>query len=175
MWRLVELRYPYDQYDRIWRPASNLESQVTRTQPSIIKQVIARKHSLLPPAFVLRTSLTHPERLDFLHEDLDTGYYTYSLFLYFLEPNDSVQAGERVFYIYINNEKRLKVDILASGSRYLDVLLNFRANRFVNLTMIKASNLSQLGPICNGYEILKTLPRVKETAMEEGNFTQEYA
>uniref|UniRef100_M1D0Q8 Symbiosis receptor-like kinase n=1 Tax=Solanum tuberosum TaxID=4113 RepID=M1D0Q8_SOLTU len=165
--KVAEIRYPYDQYDRIWRPASNLESQVTRTQPSIIKQVIARKHSLLPPAFVLRTSLTHPERLDFLHEDLDTGYYTYSLFLYFLEPNNSVQAGERVFYIYINNEKRLKVDILASGSRYLDVLLNFRANRFVNLTMIKASNLSQLGPICNGYEILKTLPRVKETAMEE--------
>ncbi|WMV16941.1 hypothetical protein MTR67_010326 [Solanum verrucosum] len=165
--KVAEIRYPYDQYDRIWRPASNLESQVTRTQPSIIKQVIARKHSLLPPAFVLRTALTHPERLDFLHEDLDTGYYTYSLFLYFLEPNDSVQAGERVFCIYINNEKRLKVDILASGSRYLDVVLNFRANRFVNLTMIKASNLSQLGPICNGYEILKTLPWVKETAMEE--------
>ncbi|KAK4712022.1 hypothetical protein R3W88_006535 [Solanum pinnatisectum] len=165
--KVAEIRYPYDQYDRIWRPASNLESQVTRTQPSIIKQVFARKHSLLPPAFVLRTALTHPERLDFLHEDLDTGYYTYSLFLYFLEPNDSVQAGERVFYIYINNEKRLKVDILASGSRYLDVVLNFRANRFVNLTMIKASKLSQLGPICNGYEILKTLPRVKETAIEE--------
>lgn len=77
-----------------------------------------------------------------------------------------------MFYIYINNEKRLKVDILASGSRYLDVVLNFRANRSVNLTMIKASNLSQLGPICNGYEILKALPRVKETATEEGNFTR---
>ncbi|NP_001234869.1 symbiosis receptor-like kinase precursor [Solanum lycopersicum] len=165
--KAAEIRYPYDQYDRIWRPASNLESQVTQTPPSIIKHVFARKHSLLPPAFVLRTALTHPERLDFLHEDLDTGYYTYSLFLYFLEPNDSVQAGERVFYIYINNEKRLKVDILASGSRYLDVVLNFRANRSVNLTMIKASNLSQLGPICNGYEILKALPRVKETATEE--------
>ncbi|KAJ8567407.1 hypothetical protein K7X08_019615 [Anisodus acutangulus] len=162
-----EIRYPFDQYDRIWRPASNLESQVTCTQPSIIKQVIAKKHSLLPPAFVLQTALTHPERLEFLHEDLDTGYYTYSLFLYFLEPNESAQAGQRVFYIYINNEKRLKVDILASGSRYLDVVLKFRANRVVNLTMIKASNQSQLGPICNGYEILKTLPWVTETAMEE--------
>ncbi|MCD9645482.1 hypothetical protein HAX54_034443 [Datura stramonium] len=163
----AEIRYPYDQYDRIWRPASNIESQVTSTQPSIINQVIARKHSLLPPVFVLKTALTHPERLEFLHEDLDTGYFTYSLFLYFLEPNDSAQAGQRMFYIYINNEKRLKVDILASGSRYLDVVLKFRANRVVNLTMIKASNLSQLGPICNGYEILKTLPRARETATEE--------
>ncbi|CAN4083111.1 unnamed protein product [Withania somnifera] len=163
----AEIRYPYDQYDRIWRPDSNLELQVTRTQPSISKQVIAKCQSLLPPAFVLQTALTHPERLNFLHEDLDTGNCTYYLFLYFLEPNDSVQAGQRVFYIYINNEKRVKVDILASGSRYLDVVLKFRANRVVNLTMIKASNLSQLGPICNGYEILKTLPLVKETAMEE--------
>ncbi|PHU26371.1 hypothetical protein BC332_04703 [Capsicum chinense] len=165
--KTCQLRYPYDQYDRIWRPASNLESQVTRTQPSIIKEVIAERHSLLRPAFVLQTALTHPERLSFLHEDLDTGYYTYTLFLYFLEPSDSAQAGQRVFYIYINNKKRLKVDILASGSRYMDVVLKVRANKVVNLTMIKASNLSHLGPICNGYEILKTIPRVKETATEE--------
>lgn len=80
-----------------------------------------------------------------------------------------------MFYIYINNEKRLEVDILATGSRYLDVVLNFKANRVVNLTMIKASNRSQLGPICNGYEILKTISQVKETAKEEGNSTQNYA
>ncbi|XP_018625434.1 nodulation receptor kinase-like isoform X2 [Nicotiana tomentosiformis] len=163
----AEIRYPYDQYDRIWRPASNLDSEVAHIQPSIVKQANAEAHRLLPPSLVLQTALTHPGRLEFLHEDLDTGYYTYYLVLYFFEPNDSVQAGERVFHVYINNEKRLEVDILASGSRYLDVVLKFRANRAVNLTMIKASNLSQLGPICNAYEILKTLPRVKETAIEE--------
>nr|XP_016487983.1 PREDICTED: nodulation receptor kinase-like [Nicotiana tabacum] len=163
----AEIRYPYDQYDRIWRPASNLDSEVTRIQPSIVKQANAETHRLLPPSLVLQTALTHPERLEFLHEDLDTEYHAYYLVLYFFEPNDSVQAGERVFHVYINNEKRLKVDILASGSRYLDVVLKFRANRAVNLTMIKASNLLQLGPICNAYEILKTMPRVKETAMEE--------
>ncbi|KAK4346730.1 hypothetical protein RND71_033069 [Anisodus tanguticus] len=63
--------------------------------------------------------------------------------------------------------KREPSEVLKLVHEYLDVVLKFRANRVVNLTMIKASNLSHLGPICNGYEILKTVPRVKETATEE--------
>ncbi|KAA8531479.1 hypothetical protein F0562_006169 [Nyssa sinensis] len=120
-----------------------------------------------PPIQVLQTALTHPERLEFQHNDLATEYYQYNLFLYFLELNPSVQAGERVFDIYINNEKKEEIDILAGGSNYSTVALSFTANGFVNLTLIKASNGSQFGPICNAYEILQVYPWVQETAQED--------
>ncbi|XP_057803578.1 nodulation receptor kinase-like [Salvia miltiorrhiza] len=59
-----------------------------------------------------------------------------------------------------------RVDIWASGSRFLAVVLNFTTNGVLNLTFIKALN-SQLGPICNAYEILQVYPRNAETNVEE--------
>ncbi|XP_019154915.1 PREDICTED: nodulation receptor kinase-like isoform X2 [Ipomoea nil] len=126
-----------------------------------------RKARFFSSDLVLKTAVIHPERLEFVHEDLDTGHYNYVLHLHLFELNDSVQAGQRVIDIYINNEMRQRVDILASNSRYQVVVLNFTANRFLNLTLAKASNVSQLGPICTAYEIFQALPWTKETAPEE--------
>lgn len=131
---------------------------------------ISNTSTILPPIQVLQTALTHPERLQFLHNNFDTGFYEYDLYLYFLELNDSVQAGQRVFDIYINNEKRQEIDILGVGSRHRTVVLNFVANGTLNLTMIKTTNGSQLGPICNAYEILQVHPSVQGTAQEDGKF-----
>lgn len=162
-------RYPYDPHDRIWRPNFYHGSNFTRILSLIADDVTIDK-KFAPPIQVLQTAVIHPERLEFVHKDLDAGYYNYVLHLHLVELNDSAQAGQRVFDIYINNEMRQRVDILATNSRYQVVILNFTANRFLNLTLVKASNVSQLGPICTAYEILQALPWAKETAPEEGNF-----
>lgn len=128
---------------------------------------ITDANSILPPLQVLQTAVTHPERLEFQYENLDSGTYNYNLYLYFLELSDTVQAGQRVFDVYINSEKRQEVDILASGSRYFTVVLNFTTNGVLNLTLVKASN-SQLGPICNAYEIFQAYPRNEEADAKEG-------
>lgn len=129
--------------------------------------VISNSSAILPPIQVLQTALTHPERLQFLH-NFDAGFYEYELYLHFLELNDSVKAGNRVFNIYINNEKKQEIDILGSGSRSRTVVLNFVANKTLNLTMTKVTNGSQLGPICNAYEIFQVRSLVQDTAQEDG-------
>jgi hypothetical protein len=71
------------------------------------------------PAKVLQTALTHTDRLEFLHNELDTQDSNYTVFLYFFELNQSIKTGQRVFDIYINNEIKLgKFDIWAYGSAY---------------------------------------------------------
>nr|GMD50013.1 nodulation receptor kinase-like [Ipomoea batatas] len=166
----ADIRYPYDPHDRIWRPNVHNGSNFTRIVSLIAgNDNVTIDKKFAPPIEVLKTAVTHPERLEFVHEDLDTGHYNYVLHLHLFELNDSVQAGQRVFDIYINNEMRQRADILASNSRYQVVVLNFTANRFLNLTLAKASNVSQLGPICTAYEILQALPWTKETAPEEGD------
>ncbi|KAK1351646.1 Symbiosis receptor-like kinase [Heracleum sosnowskyi] len=160
------IRYPYDPYDRIWRPQPDHVHSGDVTRLSLLNIVITPTSTLLPPTQVLQTAITHPERLEFLHNNLDTGYYTYNLYIYFFEHNKSVQAGQRVIDIYINNEKQQEVDILSVGSSYRAVELNFKANGVLNLTLIK-TNGSQLGPICNAYEILQVRPQLHGTTQED--------
>ncbi|KAK3012602.1 hypothetical protein RJ639_009602 [Escallonia herrerae] len=162
-----EIRYPHDPYDRIWKPEPNPDQNDNLTTLSDTNITVSNGSMILPPIQVLQTARTHPERLEFLHNDLDTGYYEYDLYLYFLEHNDSVQAGQRVFDIYINDEKRQELDILADGSRYSVVVLNFTAHGLLNLTMIKTSHGYQFGPICSAYEILQVHPWVQGTVQAE--------
>ncbi|KAG8373803.1 hypothetical protein BUALT_Bualt11G0063100 [Buddleja alternifolia] len=164
--RGAEIRYSSDQYDRIWRSDSYVDSTASNISSSTANVNISDANSILPPLQVLRTALTHPERLEFKYDNLDAGNYDYEVYLYFLELDDSVQAGQRVFDIYINNEKRQEVDILASASRYSVIVLNLTANGVLNLTLVKATN-SQLGPICNAYEIFQARPRNEETDAKE--------
>ncbi|KAL3813748.1 hypothetical protein ACJIZ3_015016 [Penstemon smallii] len=161
-----EIRYPSDQYDRIWRPYPYPDSTANYIPLNTANVNITDVNSLLPPLQALQTPLTHPERLEFMYNNLDVGTYEYDLYLYFLELNDSVQPGQRVFEIYINDEKIHEVDIVASGLRYSVAVLNFTANGVLNLTFIKALN-SQLGPICNAYEIFQAYTKDQETGVEE--------
>ncbi|KAG9130898.1 hypothetical protein Leryth_006681 [Lithospermum erythrorhizon] len=131
-----EIRHPHDCYDRIWKPdlytdpdANHLLSQ---TATIIDRDATMR----LPPIDVLRTALTHLER---------------------------------VFDIYINNERRLEVDIVADGSRHYAPVLDFQSAGFLNLTMIKSPNGSQLGPICNAFEIFQVRSRNQRKSLEEVN------
>ncbi|KAL8125094.1 nodulation receptor kinase-like isoform X2 [Apium graveolens] len=160
----AEIRYPDDPFDRIWRPEAS-DDNVTASPMTNIVTVNASK--ALPPIKVLRTALTHPEQLQFLHNNLDTGFYEYELYLYFLELNESVQTGQRLFNIYINNRMVEEFDIMASGSRFRTLVLNFTANGALNLTMIKAANGSLLGPICNAYEILQIRAWIQGTNQED--------
>lgn len=159
------IRYPKDPNDRKWDPTDTPQG----TSFSNSSTISALNANLTVPLQVLQTAQTHPERLEFLHSDLDKGDYSYYVFLYFLELNESVQARQRVFHIYINNEsKHESFDIWANGSNYRNHVLSVRATGFLNLTLIKA-NGSELGPICNAYEILQVHPRVQETLQEDVN------
>lgn len=162
-------RYPLDQYDRIWKPDSHADPLAKQTSSFVANLSNKAPELTVPPIQVLQTALSHPERLVLLYENLDPGYYKYDLFLYFLELNDSVQAGQRVFDVYLNDEKRVQVDIVLEGSRSYAAVLNITANGHLNLTMVKASNGSQLGPMINAYEILQVYPiLVQDTVQEEG-------
>lgn len=165
----TNFRYPLDHYDRIWKPDSYTDAVASRTSSFTANFSGSETNLTFPPMQVLQTSLSHPERLEFTYRNLDHGYYSYDLFLYFLELNDSVQAGQRVFDVFVNDEKRLEVDIVLSGSRSYATVLNITANGYLNLTMVKASNRSLFGPMINAYEILQVHPiLLQETSQEEG-------
>ncbi|XP_012855668.1 PREDICTED: nodulation receptor kinase-like [Erythranthe guttata] len=168
--KAAEIRYRSDPYDRIWRQDSHPDSTASYLSlPTADNMDFTDANSILPPLRVLQTALTHPEQLVFKYENLDPGTYDYSLYLHFLELDDSIfRAGQRVFDVYINNEKRQEVDILASGKNYSTVVLNFAANGVLNLTLVKAST-SRFGPICNAYEIFQSYPRNEETGVDEVN------
>lgn len=127
--------------------------------------------SSTPPLRVLQTALTHPERLEFIHDVPDAGNSDYRVFLYFLELNESLGLGKRVFDIYVNGEiKEPRFDIFAGGSNYRYTVLNVSANASLNLTLIKAYG-SENGPICNAYEILQVLPWMQETNQTDCEYT----
>ncbi|KAJ0041498.1 hypothetical protein Pint_27768 [Pistacia integerrima] len=162
-------RYPDDPYDRIWSPKLNPE-QTTHSISS--NTTISNNASTVTvPLQVLQTALnTSLDHLTFLHTDLDSGDYNYTINLYFLELQDSVKnSSQRVFDIYINNEKKQnKFDILAGGSNYAKVVMNVTANGHLNLTLVKVLNGSEFGPICNAYEILQEHAWVQESDKEDG-------
>jgi hypothetical protein len=96
------------------------------------------------------------------------------VFLNFLELNETVKFGQRVFDIYINNEKiKGNFDIWANGSNYGEFTWDGRANGSLKLRLIKASG-SVFGPICNAYEILQVKPWHQETNQQDGEFSSVY-
>ncbi|KAE8676586.1 Nodulation receptor kinase [Hibiscus syriacus] len=157
-----ETRYPDDRYDRIWKPAWGLYLQANSTV------TIHNNANTTVPLDVLRTAVMDSTRLEFLQNGLDNGDYNYTVILFFLELNDTVGIGQRVFDIYINDEKKEEnFDISAMGSNYREVIYNVTAKGSLNLTLVKGSNESQLGPICNAFEILQVLPRDVETDVDD--------
>ncbi|KAG6646933.1 hypothetical protein CIPAW_07G042800 [Carya illinoinensis] len=138
------------------RPLKNL---------SYLKEIISPITNATAPLKVLQTALNHSERLEF-REDLDKNHSDYHVILYFLELNGNVKSGERVFDIYINNDKlRQNFDILANGSNYKEVALDVKANGSLNMTLVRVSGI--FGPICNAYEILQVHPWVQETNQKD--------
>lgn len=164
-----ELRHPDDPFDRIWIP--KLSPEPTTYSISSTTNISNNNAKVTVPLQVLHTALTDPNRLTFPHTDLDSGDYNYTLSLYFLELNDSVKSsGQRVFDIFINNEKKKeKFDILAQGSNYAKLALNITANGSLNLTLVNVLNGSVFGPICNAYEILQLRQWVQETNQADVN------
>lgn len=118
---------------------------------------------MTPPIQVLQTALTHSEKLEFIHNVSETWNHDYHVFLYFLELDNTVRSGQRVFDIYLNGDLKEKdFDILAQGSNYRHTVLNISSNSAINLTLAKGSS-SEYGPLCNAYEILEALPWERET------------
>ncbi|KAK9012853.1 hypothetical protein V6N11_040885 [Hibiscus sabdariffa] len=157
-----ETRYPEDRYDRIWKPASSLYFQVNSTV------TVPNNANTTVPLDVLRTAVTDSTRLEFLQNGLDNGDYNYTVIIFFLELNATIGVGQRVFDIYINDEKEEEnFDISATGSNYREVVYNVTAKGSLNLTLVKGSNASQLGPICNAFEILQVRPRDLETDYDD--------
>ncbi|WJZ91752.1 hypothetical protein VitviT2T_010797 [Vitis vinifera] len=167
-----DIRYPVDPNDRIWKAESSSipSSLLEKTPPNPISSSANVSITTAVPLQVLQTALNHSERLEFLHNDLDIGEYNYNLSLYFLEFIESVDTGQRVFDIYINNvRKQPDFDIMADGSKYREAAFRFTANGSFNLTLVKVSDKSLFGPICNAYEILQVRPWVQETNGEDVN------
>ncbi|XP_061355239.1 nodulation receptor kinase-like [Gastrolobium bilobum] len=155
-----DIRYPIDRSDRIWKEIS---SPSALTFSSFNNSISYPNANATPPLQVLQTALTHPERLEFIHNGLENEDYEYRMFLYFLELNSTVRAGQRVFDIYVNNDiKKEGFDILGEGSKYRYTVLNVSANGSLNLTLAKASG-SESGPFCNAYEILQVRPQTENT------------
>ncbi|XP_062100824.1 nodulation receptor kinase-like [Humulus lupulus] len=156
------IRYPTDPSDRIWKSEPSFEPTSKPNQVADAK-VVNYKANPGVPLLVLQTALANPNRLDFTQNDLDTEDSTYRVILYFLELNQTVQPGARLFDISINNEeKETRFDILGNGSNYKELSFDVKANGFLNVTLVKASG-SSLGPICNAYEIFQVLPWEQET------------
>ncbi|CAK7339751.1 unnamed protein product [Dovyalis caffra] len=158
------IRYPDDSFDRIWRRPD--PKTVSISEPTSSNTYISEVNKTVP-AKVLQTALTHTDRLEFLHNDLDTEDSNYTVFLYFFELNYSIKTGQRVFDIYINNEMKMgKFDIWAYGSAYRETALSVTASRSLNLTLVKAANASDLGPSLNAYEILQWIPGTNQQDVE---------
>lgn len=155
-----DIRFPADRSDRIWKATSSPSSAFPL---SFNVSNVDLQANVTPPLQVLQTAITHPERLEFIHNGLETEDYGYRVFLYFLEINRTLKAGQRVFDIYVNNEiKKEKFDVLDGGSNYGYTVLNVSANGSLNVTLVKASE-SEFEPLLNAYEILQVRSWVEET------------
>ncbi|KAI4382084.1 hypothetical protein MLD38_008090 [Melastoma candidum] len=153
------IRYPKDQRDRIWQPGA--PSSPGDDLLNVPANVLPNTDSTIP-SDVLRVALSNPDRLDLIIDGLDDGgdLHNYSVFLYFLEPNISLQVGQRVFDVYVNGVNNFpKFDVLAQGSGYARVNLSVSATGYLNVSLAKASNASGFGPICNAYEVFRVLPK----------------
>lgn len=161
----MNFRFPVDQNDRIWKATSTPSYAVPL---SFNVSDVDLNGKVTPPRQVLQTALTHPERLEFVHNGLETDDYEYSVLLYFLELNNTLKAGQRVFDIYLNSEiKKERFDVSEGGSKYSYITLNISANGSLNITLAKASG-SKFGPLLNAYEILQARPWIDETDQTDG-------
>ncbi|XP_027190799.1 nodulation receptor kinase-like [Cicer arietinum] len=155
-----DIRFPVDQNDRIWKATSSPSSALPL---SFNVSNVELKGNVTPPLQVLQTALNHSERLEFVHDGLETEDYEYSVFLYFLELDSTLKEGQRVFDIYLNNEiKKERFDVLDGGSKYSYTVLNISAKGSLNITLVKASG-SNFGPLLNAYEILQARSWIEET------------
>ncbi|KAM1161372.1 hypothetical protein ACFX14_000523 [Malus domestica] len=160
-----DIRYPNDTSDRIWKSNPSADPGTGTgtyhiSQPNVS---ISGNATASPPVQVLQTALAAPDRLLLLHNGLPTESYQYLVFLYFYEVDRTVQAGERVFDIFLNDElKKRRFDVSGNGSNYKELSFTVTANGSLNLTLVKVSG-SENGPICNAYEILQVLPWRPET------------
>ncbi|XP_057984619.1 nodulation receptor kinase-like, partial [Hevea brasiliensis] len=160
------IRHPDDHFDRIWENPNN--ERIFISPDSTPARSIIFNASTTVPLKVLKTALTHQDRLEFIHNSLNAEDHNYTLFLYFLELNSTISPRQRVFNIYVNNELRHKeFDIQANGSYYNEVELNVIAKESLNLTLVKVKNRSVFGPILNAYEILQVYPWVQGTNQQD--------
>ncbi|KAF7849218.1 hypothetical protein BT93_L1071 [Corymbia citriodora subsp. variegata] len=145
-----DIRYPDDPSDRIWKSGGD-------SIGGIINATTVFHGPTSVPIKVLQTAMVNPDQLVLLFNDFEKIQYNYTVFLYFLELNNNVGVGKRVFDIYVNSEKTLSgFDIQGQGSIYRKVAMNVTASGSLNLTLVKVSNESVVfGPICNAYEILQ--------------------
>ncbi|KAK6923231.1 Malectin-like domain [Dillenia turbinata] len=163
------IRYPDDPNDRIWSPTTDASPY----QPMTSSPAAAIPIDTPVPAEVLQTALYDPQILEF-NQEVETASYNYTAVLYFLELNSTVQVGQRVFDIYINNNEKFKgFDILGGGSSYREAVCNFTSNGSFKLTLIKAPDGSILGPLLNAYEILLVHSRVDATVQQDADVITE--
>ncbi|XP_077234062.1 nodulation receptor kinase-like [Tasmannia lanceolata] len=156
------IRYPQDPNDRIWTVDAS-------SNKPLINNVSIYGANTSVPMEVLQSAATNVERLQFVHADVNTkaSVHDYLVFLYLLELNSSIKTGQRVFDIYVNGEKFYeKFDILQNTtSNYREAVLKVNStDGYLNISLIKASaNVTELGPICNAYEIFQVHKRAAET------------
>ncbi|PON97099.1 Receptor-like kinase [Trema orientale] len=162
------IRFPTDPSDRIWK-SDNISGSTSKPNQVADAKVVNYNANVGVPLQVLQTALTDPNRLEFSPDDLDTGDFQYRVILYFLELNETVQPGSRLFDIYINNDKKeMSFDILGNGSNYKELSFDVNANGVLNLILEKSSG-SSLGPICNAYEIFQVFPWEQETSPNDAD------
>ncbi|KAK9110953.1 hypothetical protein Scep_018472 [Stephania cephalantha] len=157
------IRYPLDRSDRIWK---NSEIKIETANSISNSSIIVHGANTTVPLQVLQTASIDLERLDFSLNNLGKGDSNYLIHIYFLELNDSLKTGERVFDVMINGEKQYdKFDILGNGAgatNYRELVFSVSANEALNMSMVKSPGAS-LGPICNAYEIFQVLSLVQGT------------
>ncbi|XP_050205737.1 nodulation receptor kinase-like isoform X2 [Mercurialis annua] len=163
----VAIRYPVDKLDRIWKSPDPRLVSVSPDAVPVQANTTIDNASTTVPVEVLQSALTHTDRLEFLHKNIDAEEHNYTLFLYFLEL-DSNATGQRVFSIFINNEmKHENFHISVDGSNYNEVVLTVTATASLNLTLVKVTNESHFGPLLNAYEILQVKPWVQGTNQQD--------
>ncbi|KAM1091513.1 hypothetical protein ACFX13_019286 [Malus domestica] len=162
-----DIRYPNDTNDRIWKSNSSADPGCGTYHTSQPNVSISGNATASPPLQVLQTALAATDSLRFLHNGLPTESYQYLVFLYIYEVDRTVQTGQRVFDIFLNDEiKEGRFDVSGNGSNYKELAFTVMTNGSLNLTLVKVSG-SENGPICNAYEILQVLPWRPETTKSD--------
>ncbi|KAL5556683.1 hypothetical protein UlMin_038919 [Ulmus minor] len=160
-----DIRYPTDPSDRIWKPVSTLGPKNNATQWSGGNFNFSANVEV--PSEVLKTALTDPNLLEFIQNDIDAGDFLYCVILYFFEVEPEVLRGQRIFDIYLNNERNISAfDISSDGDKSKRLTFDIKASGSLNVTLSKASG-SLFGPICNAYEILQVFPSGQETILND--------
>ncbi|CAI0430876.1 unnamed protein product [Linum tenue] len=155
------IRFPDDPNDRLWTSPDT--ERVSLSAITAINNTISKAAAKVPLK-VLETAITNEYSFQFLYIDLETRDCNYTIFLHFFELDDNVRPGQRVFDIYLNNEKqKANFDIREKGSNYSEVALNVTANGSLNLTLARVENRSKFGPILNAYEIMQIRKWVQGT------------